>query len=220
VVELAGERGVEDEARPGAYSVRTADAKHAADVVLALGAVLTLAPVLVLLGLLVRLTSPGPVLFRQVRVGADGRTFTLLKFRSMRLGAEHERDGLSHLNEATGPLFKIRRDPRLKPIGRWMRRFSLDELPQLFNVLGGSMSLVGPRPMLPEETSAFTAAELRRHRVRPGMTGLAQVSGRSELSWADALELDLSYVDHRSWWLDLRILARTVDAVVRGRGAY
>jgi lipopolysaccharide/colanic/teichoic acid biosynthesis glycosyltransferase len=194
--------------------------KRATEFALAFVALVALAPLLAVLALLVRVTSPGPVLFRQTRVGADGRLFTMFKFRSMRAGAEHERDRLRHLNEAVGPLFKIRRDPRLTSVGRWMRRFSLDELPQLLNVLDGTMALVGPRPVLPEEARTFTATEHRRHAVHPGLTGLAQVSGRSELSWDDVVALDLHYVEHWSLWLDVRIVVRTLGAVLFGRGAY
>jgi lipopolysaccharide/colanic/teichoic acid biosynthesis glycosyltransferase len=194
--------------------------KTAFDLVVAGSLIVLLAPVLLLLALLVRCTSRGPVLFRQTRIGLEGRPFTILKFRSMRVGAEREVDALRTLNEAGGPLFKIRRDPRLTPVGRWMRRLSLDELPQLFNVLSGSMSLVGPRPALPEEVAAFTPGERGRLAVKPGLTGLAQVSGRSDLPWPEVVALDLVYVAGRTLRTDLRILARTVPAVLTGRGAY
>jgi exopolysaccharide biosynthesis polyprenyl glycosylphosphotransferase len=195
-------------------------AKRLIDVVAALALVVALAPVLLVLGALVRATSRGPALYRQVRVGQDGREITVLKFRSMRVDAEQQLARLRAFNEATGPLFKIRHDPRVTSVGRWMRRFSLDELPQLINVLGGSMSLVGPRPALPHEAARFDAEARRRHAVKPGLTGLWQISGRSDLEWADAVRLDLHYVEHWSIGLDLVILVRTIPAVLSGRGAY
>lgn len=182
--------------------------------------VLALLPVLVTVALLVRLTSRGPVLYRQTRVGVGGRPITMRKFRSMRVDADTQVHELRHRNEASGPLFKIRDDPRVTPLGRWLRRTSLDELPQLFNVLGGSMSLVGPRPALPAEAARFSAQERLRHSVRPGLTGLAQVRGRSDLDWDEAVRLDLHYVEHRSPGMDLWILWHTVPAVASGRGAY
>jgi lipopolysaccharide/colanic/teichoic acid biosynthesis glycosyltransferase len=160
------------------------------------------------------------VLFRQERVGVDGRRFTMLKFRSMVTDAEERRHALVDLDEGNGMLFKIREDPRITPVGALLRRFSLDELPQLFNVLRGDMSLVGPRPPLPEEVAAYDDDAVRRLRVRPGMTGLWQVSGRSDLSWEESLRLDLRYVDNWSLALDLSILWRTWRAVLRGSGAY
>jgi exopolysaccharide biosynthesis polyprenyl glycosylphosphotransferase len=177
-------------------------------------------PVLLGLALCVGLTSRGPVLFRQVRVGRDGRRFRIFKFRSMYLDAEARLGELRHLNEHDGVLFKMRDDPRVTPVGRWLRRFSLDELPQLINVLLGQMSLVGPRPPLPTEVAAYADDVRRRLAVKPGMTGLWQVSGRSDLSWEEAVRLDLRYVENWSLSLDLVILLRTVTAVVRSSGAY
>jgi exopolysaccharide biosynthesis polyprenyl glycosylphosphotransferase len=176
-------------------------------------------PLVAGIALAVRLSGPGPVLFRQVRVGVDGRRFTMLKFRSMVHDAEHRRTALSDLDEGNGMLFKIHQDPRVTPVGALLRRFSLDELPQLFNVLRGDMSLVGPRPPLPEEVAGYDGDAVRRLRVRPGMTGLWQVSGRSDLSWEESLRLDLRYVDNWSFALDLSILWRTWRAVIRGSGA-
>ncbi len=181
---------------------------------------LATAPLLALLAVAVRADSPGPVLFRQTRVGIDGRRFTMLKFRSMVRDAEERRDDLLDLDEGNGVLFKVRRDPRVTRVGSLLRRFSLDELPQLINVLRGDMSLVGPRPPLPEEVAEYDGDAVRRLRVRPGMTGLWQVSGRSDLSWEESLRLDLRYVDNWSMALDLSILWRTWRAVVRGAGAY
>jgi exopolysaccharide biosynthesis polyprenyl glycosylphosphotransferase len=188
-----------------------------------LGALLLLillGPVLLAVALCVGLTSRGPVLFRQVRVGRDGRLFRIFKFRSMYVDAETRLAELRHLNEHDGVLFKIRDDPRVTPVGRWLRRFSLDELPQLLNVLSGRMSLVGPRPPLPTEVAAYADDVRRRLAVKPGMTGLWQVSGRSDLSWEEAVRLDLRYVENWSLSLDLVILLRTVTAVARSSGAY
>lgn len=179
-----------------------------------------LSPVLVTLALCIWRDSPGPVLFRQVRVGRDGREFVMYKYRSMYLDAEARLAELRHLNEYDGVLFKIRNDPRVTRMGRWLRRFSMDELPQLFNVLRGHMSLVGPRPPLPEEVAAYPDDLRRRLAVKPGMTGLWQVSGRSDLPWEEAVRLDLRYVENWSLSLDLVIMLRTLTAVLRTSGAY
>jgi exopolysaccharide biosynthesis polyprenyl glycosylphosphotransferase len=178
-------------------------------------------PALLAIAVLVRATSTGPALFRQRRVGRDGKQFTLFKFRTMTVDAESRRGELVHLNErGEGLLFKIRTDPRITRVGRFLRRYSLDELPQLINVLVGDMSLVGPRPPLPHEVARYDDMVWRRLRVKPGLTGLWQVSGRSDLSWTESVRLDLSYVDNWSPALDARILLRTVSAVVKGTGAY
>ena len=195
--------------------------KSVADRLLASIALIVLLPVLLGLALAVRLSSRGPALFRQRRVGRDGKTFTMLKFRSMRIGAEHELAGLLEHNESDGGvLFKIREDPRVTAIGHWLRRTSFDELPQLINVAIGSMSLVGPRPPLPDEVAAYPAVAHRRLSVKPGLTGLWQISGRSDLSWEDALRLDLTYVDEWSLALDTAVLFKTFGAVLRAEGAY
>jgi exopolysaccharide biosynthesis polyprenyl glycosylphosphotransferase len=179
------------------------------------------APAMLGIAVLVRTTSPGPALFRQRRVGRDGKEFTCLKFRTMAVDAEARRAELVHLNERQdGLLFKIRRDPRITRVGGFLRRYSLDELPQLFNVVAGEMSLVGPRPPLPQEVASYDKIVRRRLLVKPGLTGLWQVSGRSELSWAESVRLDLSYVDNWSPALDARILWRTAAAVIKGTGAY
>jgi lipopolysaccharide/colanic/teichoic acid biosynthesis glycosyltransferase len=188
------------------------------DVVGSMVLLVLLLPVLLLIALLV--AGEGGVLFRQTRVGRDGALFTVLKFRTMRPGADGLRGELQVRDEANGMLFKVRRDPRVTRCGRVLRRLSLDELPQLVNVLRGDMSLVGPRPALPEEVARYTPHERRRLQTRPGMTGLWQVSGRSDLSWEQSVHLDLHYVQHCSAALDLRILLRTVSAVMTGRGAY
>lgn len=194
--------------------------KGGLDRVVALLALLAVLPVLVLLGVLVRCDSAGPALFRQVRVGRDGRPFVMLKLRTMTTDAEVVKLTLSDLNEADTMLFKIRADPRVTRVGAWLRRFSLDELPQLWNVVRGEMSLVGPRPALPDEVARYDGAARRRLAVKPGLTGLWQVSGRSDLDWADALELDVTYIDNHSLAGDLAICARTVPAVVQAKGAY
>ncbi|MFE7750209.1 sugar transferase [Streptomyces sp. NPDC057428] len=181
---------------------------------------LVLAPLLFGVALAVRLSSPGPVFHRQTRHGRHNRPFTMWKFRTMVADAEGRREQLSTANESEGPMFKMRRDPRVTRIGHALRRTSVDELPQLLNVLRGDMSLVGPRPPLPEEVSRYDERELRRLAVRPGLTGLWQVSGRSDLSWQETVSLDLWYVDNWSVAGDMGLLARTVRAVTDGRGAY
>ncbi len=184
-----------------------------------LGLVLLL-PLLVVLAAVVRLDTPGPALYRQQRVGKDGRLFTMFKLRSMAQAADTARDDLLDVNEADGVLFKIQHDPRVTGVGRWLRRWSLDEVPQLWNVVRGDMSLVGPRPALPEEVARYDVDPTRRLVVKPGLTGLWQVSGRSDLSWSEAVRLDVRYVDNWSMRLDAQILARTVRAVLGHRGAY
>jgi exopolysaccharide biosynthesis polyprenyl glycosylphosphotransferase len=193
-------------------------AKNLFDRIVAGALLLLLAPVLLGLAVAVRVTSPGPALFRQRRVGRDGAEFTIYKFRTMIAGAEHRKIGL--VSDRSGVLFKIRKDPRVTPLGAWLRRRSLDELPQLVNVLRGDMSLVGPRPPLPEEVARYGDDVRRRLVVRPGMTGLWQVSGRSDLSWEESVRLDLRYVENWSLMLDLQILWKTWSAVMRGAGAY
>jgi len=177
-------------------------------------------PVLACVAVAIRLDSKGPALFRQVRVGRDGREFTVLKFRTMVPDAERRKAALVQYNDHDGVLFKIRNDPRITRTGAWLRRYSLDELPQLINVLRGDMSLVGPRPPLPEEVAQYGDDVRRRLVVRPGMTGLWQVSGRSDLSWEESVRLDLRYVENWSLTLDLQILWKTWSAVSRGSGAY
>jgi len=178
------------------------------------------APFLALTALAIRLDSPGPVLFRQTRVGAHGKTFEIYKFRSMREGAEEEVKQLRELNEADGPLFKIHDDPRLTRVGRFQRRTSLDELPQLWNVLRGEMSLVGPRPNIPEEVSHYAEWHKKRLGVHPGMTGLWQVRGSSLLSFDEMVLLDIYYIENLSLWLDCQILLHTIPKVLFGDGAY
>jgi exopolysaccharide biosynthesis polyprenyl glycosylphosphotransferase len=194
--------------------------KDVVDVTLAGLLLLLLAPVLAMLAVLIRAESPGPAFFRQVRVGKDGRRFRIVKFRTMAADAERRLPELRAGGGPTGVLFKMRDDPRISRVGRFLRRYSLDELPQLINVLRGQMSLVGPRPPLPSEVDAYPSDMRRRLAVKPGLTGLWQVSGRADLPWEEAIRLDLRYVENWSLSLDLVILMRTVSAVLRGAGAY
>lgn len=194
--------------------------KRAFDVAGAGALILVLSPALLVLALIVRLDSPGPILFRQERVGTQGSRFQMLKFRSMVVDAEKKLQDLQLMNQGSGVLFKIKDDPRVTRVGRFIRRYSLDELPQLFNVLSGSMSLVGPRPPLPSEVEQYENHVHRRLLVRPGLTGLWQVSGRSLLSWEDTVRLDLYYVENWSVSGDISILLRTFRAVVSRHGAF
>jgi lipopolysaccharide/colanic/teichoic acid biosynthesis glycosyltransferase len=189
------------------------------DVAVATLGLLVTAVVWPLIAVAIRLSSRGPVLYRQVRCGLQGRRFELLKFRTMVEGADRMQPELAHLNVMDGPVFKAPDDPRVTGVGRWLRRWSLDELPQLVNVLTGDMSLVGPRPPLPDEVERYEPWQRRRLAMKPGLTCLWQVSGRSELDFATWMEMDLAYIDHWSLWLDLKILLRTVPAVLGGRGA-
>ncbi|MGC0271843.1 sugar transferase [Pseudactinotalea sp. Z1739] len=187
-----------------------------------LGLVLTVMAMAVLAPamLAVKVTSPGAVFFRQTRVGEDGVPFTMLKLRTMYVDAEERLAQLVQQSDGNGVLFKMREDPRVTPVGRILRRFSIDELPQLWNVVRGDMSLVGPRPPLPREVAEYDDRAYHRLLAKPGLTGLWQVSGRSDLDWNESVQLDLRYVDNRSVRADLKILARTAGAVVGGRGAY
>jgi exopolysaccharide biosynthesis polyprenyl glycosylphosphotransferase len=190
------------------------------DMVLTTGILTVFGPFVMLpTALLIKLTSPGPVLFRQRRCGLNGRQFVMYKFRSMVNNAEQLRVELEGLNEMDGPVFKSSRDPRVTMIGKIIRRFSIDELPQLFNVLRGDMSLVGPRPPLPDEVQRYERWQRRRLSMKPGMTCLWQISGRNEVSFDDWMKLDLTYIDNWSLMLDLKILLKTVPVVLLGRGA-
>lgn len=181
-------------------------------------ALVVAAPIMLGIVAAIRLDSPGPILFRQVRVGRSGRRFTMLKFRSMCIDAEAKLEALKARNEMDGPVFKMRRDPRITRVGDFLRRTSLDELPQFFNILLGDMSIVGPRPPLPAEVAKYKPWHRRRLSVKPGLTGLWQVSGRNEIGFEEWMKLDLRYIDQWSLWLDLKIIARTVPAVLGRSG--
>jgi exopolysaccharide biosynthesis polyprenyl glycosylphosphotransferase len=194
--------------------------KRMIDVVIAAAALIIVSPLLAILAVLIKVTSPGPVFYRQTRCGLGGRRFTLLKFRSMVANADQLLPHLEEMNEVDGPVFKMRRDPRCTVIGRWMRIFSLDELPQLWNVLLGHMSLVGPRPPLPDEVNQYESWQRRRLRMRPGMTCLWALEGRSQLRFENWVRLDLLYIDNWSMWLDFKILLKTIPTVLSGKGAH
>ncbi len=202
--------------RPGFYEL----SKRVEDFVLSLVLIALLAPLMAIVAAAIKLTSHGTVIFKQTRAGVNGQPFTMYKFRTMRMGAQEDRVFLEHMNEKSGPIFKIAEDPRLTFVGRLLRRSSIDEIPQLFNVLAGSMSLVGPRPLWWPEAQQVTGQDKRRMTVKPGMTGLWQISGRSELSYEQAMKIDLYYVRHRSLLLDLLILFQTLPAVLSTHGAY
>jgi lipopolysaccharide/colanic/teichoic acid biosynthesis glycosyltransferase len=191
--------------------------KRALDIVLSLLAMIVLAPLFLAITVIILLDSPGPVLFRSTRIGRNGEPFAMLKFRTMIVGADEQRDALRHLSEAPDGLFKLRSDPRFTRFGRKLRATSLDELPQLFQVLTGKMSLVGPRPLPPEEDALVQAAGLRMH-SRPGMTGPWQVAGSWRVPLTEMVELDNDYLTNWSFWMDLKLLARTVPHILRRRG--
>ena len=193
--------------------------KRAIDVVVSASALALLSPLLLVVAVLVKTTSRGPVLFRQPRVGQHGHRFNMLKFRSMVANAEELKARLSAHNEQKGPVFKMKGDPRITPIGRFIRKYSIDELPQLLNVLRGEMSLVGPRPPIPSEVAKYEAWQRRRLSVRPGLTCVWQVSGRNEISFEEWMYLDMQYIDHWSLQRDLELIAKTVPVVLTGRGA-
>ena len=195
--------------------------KRLMDIVLSILAIIAFSPVFLITALLVKLTSPGPIIFSQVRVGRYGRHFKFYKFRSMYIDAEARKAELMKLNESgDGVIFKMKRDPRITPVGRFIRKFSIDELPQLFNVLLGDMSLVGPRPPLPSEVRTYTLEERKRLNITPGITCLWQVSGRSELPFSKQIALDKEYIASRSAWKDFLILLKTIPAILTGRGAW
>ena len=190
------------------------------DFLIALGALILTSPIMIVTAILVKVTSPGPIFFKQERVGKWGEPFYCYKFRSMYIDAEERKAALMAQNEADGPVFKMKNDPRITPVGRFIRKFSIDELPQLFNVLRGDMSLVGPRPAVPKEVAEYSYDQLQRLGAVPGITGLQQVSGRSDLDFKRWVELDLQYIEEQSLWTDIKILLKTVPAVVFARGSY
>jgi exopolysaccharide biosynthesis polyprenyl glycosylphosphotransferase len=207
--------------RTGPEASWQALAKTAMDFVGAAILLLFVLPIMAVAAVLIRLSSPGPVLFRQQRAGLNGQPFTMLKFRTMVTNAEQLKQELAALNEMSGPVFKVTNDPRITPIGRFLRKWSIDELPQLLNVLRGEMSLVGPRPLPVDEVRRFDdPAHRRRLSVKPGLTCLWQVSGRNDVKdFKEWVRLDLEYIDNWSLWLDLKILLRTIPAVFAGTGA-
>ena len=195
--------------------------KRLMDIVLAILALILGSPVFLLTAFLVKVTSPGPIIFSQVRVGKFGRHFKFYKFRSMYIDAEARKAELMKHNESKdGVIFKMKHDPRITPVGRFIRKFSIDELPQLFNVILGDMSLVGPRPPLPSEVRTYTLEERKRLNITPGITCLWQVSGRSELPFKQQMALDKEYIASRSAWKDFLILLKTIPAILTGKGAW
>jgi exopolysaccharide biosynthesis polyprenyl glycosylphosphotransferase len=194
--------------------------KRILDIVVASAGLIVAAPLMLLVAILTKLSSEGPVIFAQERSGKDGTPFLIYKFRSMAVHSEAVRLALADHNELAGPVFKIREDPRVTALGRLLRKYSLDELPQLFNVLRGEMSLVGPRPPLPVEVAQYEPWQRGRLAVKPGLTCIWQVSGRSHIHFEEWVRLDLQYIRQRSLWLDLKLLLLTIPAVITGRGAY
>jgi exopolysaccharide biosynthesis polyprenyl glycosylphosphotransferase len=192
--------------------------KRAFDVLFSFTILLLTSPLLFLIVLGIKLTSPGPIFFKQERCGLNGRRFKLLKFRTMVENAEDIKSRVEHLNEMTGPVLKIRNDPRITPVGRFLRKFSLDEFPQFINVLRGDMSIVGPRPPIPDEVEKYEYIQRRRLSVRPGLTCLWQVSGRNKIDFSDWVKLDLEYIDRWSLALDMKIILKTIPAVLKGTG--
>lgn len=203
-------------ARPQSYLLL----KRTADIILCGLGVVVLSPLLLLVAIAIKLDTRGPIFFRQVRVGRNQRPFHCLKFRSMSADAEKRRHEIAHLNEVDGPVFKIRNDPRVTRVGAWIRKYSIDELPQLWNVLRGEMTLVGPRPPIPSEVEKYEDWMLRRLSVTPGITCIWQISGRSNISFEQWMKMDLEYIDTCSFSKDISILVRTIPAVLFGRGAY
>lgn len=196
-------------------------AKRAFDLAASAMALAGISPLCALIALLIKLEDGGSVIFAQTRVGRHGRLFRMYKFRSMRIDAEQRlREVLAHNHHADGVTFKFKDDPRITRVGRWLRKYSLDELPQFYNVLRGEMSLVGPRPPVPREVELYSLADRRRLHVKPGITCLWQISGRAQIDFHGQVELDVRYIETRNFWTDLRILWKTVPAVLSGTGAY
>lgn len=194
--------------------------KRIIDVVFVLFALLGIMPIFLITALAVKLDSRGPIIFKQTRVGRKGKTFTCYKFRSMSTDAEMRKAELMQQNEADGPVFKMQNDPRITRVGGIIRKLSIDELPQLFNVLKGEMSLVGPRPPIPQEVAQYQLRDLQRLEVIPGLTGLQQISGRSNMDFEQWIQLDLQYIAEQNLWNDIVIMFKTIPAVLFSRGAY
>lgn len=201
------------------HEVVYAKSKRVMDIAICAFLLLLFGPIMLFATLMVKLTSKGPVLFRQVRVGRGGRLFWCYKFRSMFTDAEERKLEILHLNEMSGPVFKIKDDPRITPFGCFIRKFSIDEMPQLFNILKGDMSLVGPRPPIPSEVAQYTQYQKGRLAVTPGLTCIWQVSGRNQINFERWVELDLLYIETMSFWTDMKILSQTLPAVLRADGA-
>jgi lipopolysaccharide/colanic/teichoic acid biosynthesis glycosyltransferase len=194
--------------------------KRSIDIATAIVFILLFLPLMVLTAIAVKLSSPGPVLYVDERVGKNGEVFRFAKFRSMRNGAHEDRHTVDHMNEVDGPIFKIKEDPRITPVGAVLRKFSIDELPQFFHVLKGTMSLVGPRPPIPEEVAEYDDWHLQRLLTKPGITCIWQVSGRSRVDFETWVRMDVEYIENWTPWLDMRILVKTIPAVLTARGAY
>ena len=193
--------------------------KRVMDIAGGLVGIILFGPLMLATAIAIRFESRGPIMFRQTRAGRNGRKFTMLKFRSMVVDAEEKKAALMHLNEMGGPVFKIKHDPRITRVGRFIRKTSIDELPQFFNIFMGDMSLVGPRPPLPAEVEQYEPWQRRRLSVKPGLTGAWQVSGRNQIDFEEWMQLDLDYIDNWSLWLDIKIIFKTVPTVLFHKGA-
>ncbi|MEN6461184.1 MAG: exopolysaccharide biosynthesis polyprenyl glycosylphosphotransferase [Syntrophomonas sp.] len=216
---LPDEQGVQDVL----FVHRTRDyllAKRCLDIVASILSILVLFPFFILIAIIIKLDSKGPVLFSQTRVGENGNTFEMFKFRSMQVGSEVRLNDLKEKNEADGPVFKIRNDPRITKIGTFLRKTSIDELPQLINIIKGEMSFVGPRPPLPSEVNQYTPYQMQRLLVKPGLTCYWQISGRSDLSFEEWVDLDLKYIRERNIALDISLILLTIPVILTGKGAY
>lgn len=193
--------------------------KRAMDIICSLTAIIVLSPILILTAAIVALTSPGKSIYTQIRVGKNGKFFTMYKFRSMYVNTDQVLEELAKKNEMDGPVFKMKHDPRITPVGRFIRKFSIDEFPQFFNILAGDMSIVGPRPALPKEVAQYTGRDSERLLVKPGLTCIWQVSGRSDVDFKEWMELDRQYIKTRSIILDIVLILKTIPAVLLGKGA-
>ncbi len=195
--------------------------KRILDIVVSVFMILLLLPILFLVGILIKIESKGPVIYRQTRVGKDGRHFIFYKFRSMFIDADTRKEEILSLNDSSdGVIFKMKQDPRITRVGKFIRKYSIDELPQLFNVLEGSMSLVGPRPPLPREVAQYTLDERKRLHIKPGITCIWQISGRSDIPFKKQVQLDEQYIKNHKFFGDIIILLKTIPAILTGKGAY
>jgi len=201
-------------------TVSYALAKRLFDIVLASGALVLFSVPMIVVAIIIKVTDRGPIFFKQIRVGKGGRLFHCYKFRSMCIDAEEKKRELMHLNEASGPVFKIKADPRITPIGVFIRKFSVDEFPQFLNVIRGEMSLVGPRPPIPSEVEQYGVHERKRLAIHPGLTCLWQIGGRSNVTFERWVELDLEYIETMSFWKDIEIILKTIPAVLKSSGAH